>query len=77
MRSSRMSSRMRSQFAPGCGIPWCTQRSSIFVMEGRLFDPLEKYAVGLLNSLQFRVRLKAQPFSKRLGHDDPPRLIDS
>ena len=26
---------------------------------GLLFDPLEKYTVGLLNGLQFRVRLKA------------------
>src|SRR4029077_6901810 len=43
-------------------------RPSIFVME---------HAVGLLNSLQFRVRLKAQPLPKRFGHDNPPRFIDS
>ena len=32
-----------------------------------LLDPLEKHALGLLNSLQLRVRLEAQPLAERFG----------
>jgi hypothetical protein len=41
-----------------------------------LFDPLEKHALRLLNSLQLRVRLEAQPLPERFWDDDPTRFID-
>jgi hypothetical protein len=37
-----------------------------------LFDPPEKYAIGLLDSLQFRVRPESQPLAERFGNDNPP-----
>jgi hypothetical protein len=41
-----------------------------------LFDPPEKHALRLLNSLQLRVRLEAQPLPERFGDDNPSRFID-
>jgi hypothetical protein len=41
-----------------------------------LFDPLEKHAFRLLNSLQRRVRPEAQPLAERFGDDNSPRFID-
>src|SRR5579862_9725678 len=35
-------------------------------------DPLETHALRLFNSLQLRVRLEAQPLSKRFGDNTAP-----
>ena len=41
-----------------------------------LFDPLEKHALRLLNSLQLHVRFEAKPFAESFGDDNPPRFVD-
>lgn len=44
---------------------------------GRLLpDPLQKHAVGLLNSLQLRVRLEAEPLAESFGDDNAPGFIN-
>src|SRR5271168_2072197 len=42
----------------------------------QLVDPPEKNALWLLNSLQLRAWLEAQPLAERLGYDNPTRFID-
>ncbi len=37
-----------------------------------LFDPLEKHALGPLNSHQRGIRLEAQPLTERFGDDNAP-----
>lgn len=41
-----------------------------------LLGPLEKYALGLLNSHKLGVRLEAEALPERFGDDDAPGLID-